>query len=144
MATYELLIDGDRIIGLYNDAFKFHEHGHMTVERASNIEWFMNNDGSMMGWMVMSPAGDPWSCSHCFGEGTKKMDPCGCCHHPDYCERCQGLGFELFENREEALAHENMVLNHFLDQASESCEFDPFGVIGGAKSKGTFRIRGCK
>lgn len=125
---WEVWIKDDEIITLYHDDFDFADHGDIHVERATNVEFFASGDGAIMGWHVQTPAGDPWSCSVCFGSDTKRLNPCGCCFDPMYCRVCKGLGFEVFESRDEALEHERVTLFKFLDRMSFNCEFDPFDL----------------
>jgi hypothetical protein len=126
---------------LHNDALaELATEGEFLVERASNVEWFATTDGMRMGWIVLTPNGDPWSCSMCYGNGLEEYQHCGCCIEKEGCENCLGTGFEVFATREDALKHESTTLNYFMDMASKSCEFDPYGFIGSQQSKGSYTI----
>jgi len=117
------------IIYLHNDELiDLIEEGTFQCERASNVEFFSTPDGQRMGWVILTPGGDPWSCSLCFGKGKKQYDPCGCCFGPDYCNECDGSGFEVFNTRGAALKHEAITLNSNIATAANSCEFDPFNM----------------
>jgi hypothetical protein len=128
---HEIIIDGMQIIGLHDDNFLEAMVDEMAgalklqVNRATNVE---PHEGNKFGWVVLTPSGDPWSCSLCLGAGSKKQ-PCGCCYE-EYCSRCEGLGYEVFQTRNKALAHEKRVLNAKLGKChDQGCDFDPFELV---------------